>query len=97
MSLGLIGKKQGMTRIFTEEGKSLPVTVINIEPNTVTQLKTNSTRQSDDPCNEPFAESLKLELILKHAWLNLWDKHMTTDWSDKATISTVIVARYRKT
>ena len=40
MSLGLIGKKQGMTRIFTEEGKSLPVTVINIEPNTVTQLKT---------------------------------------------------------
>jgi large subunit ribosomal protein L3 len=40
MSLGLIGKKQGMTRFFTEEGGSLPVTVVSIDTNTVIQIKT---------------------------------------------------------
>ena len=39
MAIGLIGKKAGMTRIFTEAGESIPVTVIEIEPNRVTQLK----------------------------------------------------------
>ena len=40
MSLGLIGKKQGMTRFFTEEGGSLPVTVVSFDTNTVIQIKT---------------------------------------------------------
>ena len=40
MSLGLIGKKQGMTRFFTEEGVSLPVTVVSFDTNTVIQIKT---------------------------------------------------------
>ena len=40
MSLGLIGKKRGMTRFFTEEGISLPVTVVSVAPNTVIQIKT---------------------------------------------------------
>ena len=40
MSLGLVGKKQGMSRFFTEEGSAFPVTVISIEPNTITQIKT---------------------------------------------------------
>jgi large subunit ribosomal protein L3 len=40
MAIGLIGRKAGMTRIFTEEGGSVPVTVIEVEPNRVTQLKT---------------------------------------------------------
>ena len=40
MSLGLVGKKQGMSRFFTEEGNAFPVTVISIEPNTITQIKT---------------------------------------------------------
>jgi len=39
MTIGLIGRKTGMTRVFTEEGASLPVTVIEIEPNRVTQLR----------------------------------------------------------
>jgi len=39
MAIGLIGKKAGMTRIFTEAGESIPVTVIEVEPNRVTQLK----------------------------------------------------------
>ena len=40
MTIGIVGKKIGMTRIFTEEGKSLPVTVIEAQPNRVTQIKT---------------------------------------------------------
>ncbi len=40
MSIGLIGRKRGMTRVFTEDGASLPVTVIEAAPNRVTQIKT---------------------------------------------------------
>ena len=43
MSLGLIGRKVGMTRIFDETGVSTPVTVIEVEPNHVTQVKTDHT------------------------------------------------------
>ncbi len=39
MAIGVIGRKCGMTRVFTEEGVSIPVTVIEVEPNRVTQLK----------------------------------------------------------
>ncbi len=39
MSLGVVGRKAGMTRIFTDEGVSVPVTVIEVEPNRVTQVK----------------------------------------------------------
>lgn len=40
MSIGLIGRKSGMTRIFTEDGTSVPVTVIEVEKNRITQIKT---------------------------------------------------------
>ena len=40
MSIGVIGRKAGMTRVFTEEGVSVPVTVIEVTPNRVTQVKT---------------------------------------------------------
>ncbi|WP_163835723.1 50S ribosomal protein L3 [Spartinivicinus ruber] len=43
MSIGLVGKKCGMTRIFTEDGASVPVTVIEVDPNRITQVKTEST------------------------------------------------------
>ena len=43
MSLGLIGQKVGMTRIFDETGVSTPVTVIEVGPNHVTQVKTDDT------------------------------------------------------
>jgi large subunit ribosomal protein L3 len=39
MAIGLVGRKCGMTRLFTEEGASVPVTVIEVDPNRVTQLK----------------------------------------------------------
>ena len=37
---GILGKKIGMTQVFTEEGKLIPVTVVEVEPNVVTQIKT---------------------------------------------------------
>lgn len=39
MAIGLVGRKRGMTRIFTEEGSSIPVTVIEVSPNRVTQVR----------------------------------------------------------
>ena len=43
MTIGLVGRKLGMTRIFTEDGASIPVTVVEVEPNKVTQVKNNET------------------------------------------------------
>lgn len=40
MAIGLVGRKCGMTRIFTEAGVSVPVTVIEVDPNRITQIKT---------------------------------------------------------
>jgi len=43
MSLGLVGRKVGMTRIFAEDGASIPVTVLDVSDNRVTQVKTLET------------------------------------------------------
>lgn len=40
MAIGVLGRKCGMTRVFSEDGVSVPVTVIEVEPNRVTQVKT---------------------------------------------------------
>ncbi len=39
MTIGIVGRKSGMTRIFTDEGQSVPVTVLEVVPNRVTQVK----------------------------------------------------------
>ena len=43
MSLGLVGRKIGMTRIFTDDGSTVPVTVLDMSNNRVTQIKTAAT------------------------------------------------------
>src|SRR3954462_1940462 len=43
MTLGLVGRKVGMTRIFTDDGDSHPVTVLDVSDNRVTQIKTEAT------------------------------------------------------
>ena len=43
MTIGLIGRKRGMTRVFTEQGDSIPVTVVEANPNRITQVKTVET------------------------------------------------------
>lgn len=40
MAIGIVGIKRGMTRVFTEDGVSIPVTVVEADPNRITQLKT---------------------------------------------------------
>ncbi len=40
MAIGVVGKKLGMTRVFNEDGKSVSVTVVQVEPNRITQMKT---------------------------------------------------------
>lgn len=43
MSIGIVGRKCGMTRVFTEDGESVPVTVIEAAPNRITQIKSVDT------------------------------------------------------
>ncbi len=43
MSIGLVGRKCGMSRVFTDDGRSVPVTLIEATPNRVTQVKTTET------------------------------------------------------
>lgn len=43
MSLGVVGRKCGMTRVFTDEGVSIPVTVIEVDPNRITRVKSDET------------------------------------------------------
>jgi large subunit ribosomal protein L3 len=43
MTIGVIGRKAGMTRVFTEEGGSIPVSVIEVSSNRITQIKTEET------------------------------------------------------
>jgi len=43
MTIGLVGRKRGMTRIFTEAGSSIPVTVVEVSPNRITQIRSVET------------------------------------------------------
>ena len=43
MSLGVVGRKCGMTRVFNDEGISIPVTVIEVDPNRITRIKSDET------------------------------------------------------
>jgi large subunit ribosomal protein L3 len=43
MTIGIIGRKAGMSRIYTEDGRSVPVTLIEASPNRITQIKTDET------------------------------------------------------
>lgn len=39
MAIGIVGRKRGMTRVFTEDGTSVPVTVVEADPNRITQIR----------------------------------------------------------
>lgn len=43
MTIGVVGRKAGMTRVFTEDGVSIPVSVVEVQPNRITQIKTTDT------------------------------------------------------
>jgi large subunit ribosomal protein L3 len=44
MTIGIIGRKRGMTRVFTDEGQSVPVTVVEAAPNHITEVITSETK-----------------------------------------------------
>lgn len=43
MTIGIVGRKSGMTRIFADDGASIPVSVVEVEPNRITQIKSAET------------------------------------------------------
>ena len=64
-SLGIVGRKAGMSRMFTEDGKSIPVTLIEATPNRITQVKTVETDGiflyvGTKPATEPFRSLVEL-------------------------------------
>ena len=63
MSIGLVGRKSGMTRVFTTDGVSIPVTVVEVVPNRVTQVKTTETDGYD--AIQVTAGSRKASLVNK--------------------------------
>ena len=66
MTIGLVGRKVGMTRIFTDDGSTLPVTVLDVSDNRITQIKTPErdgyaavqvafgTRRANRPISQPW-------------------------------------------
>ena len=93
MTLGVIGKKLGMTQVFDENGLAIPVTVIKVDPLTVTQIKTvdtdgyNAIQTAYDVVSEKhltkaerghFAKN-KLEKMLQHFIYNHTDLIFETD------------------
>ncbi len=63
MSIGLVGRKCGMTRVFTDQGVSIPVTLIEATPNRVTQIKTAETDGYD--AVQVTAGTKRASLLLK--------------------------------
>ena len=72
MSIGLVGRKCGMSRVFTEDGRSVPVTLIEATPNRVTQVKTVETaKRTGANVRGPVPLPVKMErftlLVSPHA------------------------------
>jgi large subunit ribosomal protein L3 len=77
MSIGLLGKKVGMTRVFTENGQSIPVTVLKIETNIVSMIKNIETdgykalqisahEQKENKVSKPHLGHFKKNKITPH-------------------------------
>lgn len=83
MTLGLVGRKVGMTRVFDEQGASVPVTVLEMTPNRVTQLKSEdadgytAVQVTFGQKKQIALTRLKLDILQKQVlklvvvWLNL--------------------------
>jgi large subunit ribosomal protein L3 len=72
MSLGLLGKKLGMTRIFADDGTTIPVTVLSVENNRVVQVKTVET---DGYCAVQIAYGMKKRSRVNKATTGHYAKH----------------------
>lgn len=95
MALGVVGEKCGMTRIFTEDGASVPVTVIRVEANRVTQLKSNAVdgysavqvttgEQKSSRVNKPLAGHFSKQELA--AGRGLWEFRVNDDELEKFSL-----------
>ena len=66
MSLGLLGQKLGMTRVFAEDGASIPVTVLSVAANRVVQVKTIAT---DGYNSIQVTFGSKKDMVIEKEWL----------------------------
>lgn len=82
--LGLVGKKCGMTRIFTDSGESIPVTVIEITPNRITQIKN---LESDGYC--------ALQITAGHKMASRLNKPMTGHFRKAGVEAGKVVCEFR--
>lgn len=99
MTLGVVGEKCGMTRIFTEEGVSVPVTVIRVNVNRVTQVKKEVTdgysaiqvttgEQKSSKISKPLAgHFLKQDVV---AGKGLWEFRLNDDELEKFPVGTEV-------
>ena len=68
---GILGRKIGMTQVFSKDGKLVPVTVIEVEPNVVTQVKTVE-KDGYNAIQVGFEElqyQLKKNIVIKLVWV----------------------------
>jgi large subunit ribosomal protein L3 len=101
MSIGLVGRKCGMSRLFTEDGRSIPVTLIEATPNRVTQLKTD---ENDGYCAVQVATGIKRANLLTQPLKGhyakakvepgrgLWEFRVSADDLGKYTVGSEIKA-----
>ncbi len=100
MAIGIIGRKTGMTRVFTEDGVSVPVTVIEVESNRVTQLKTvaadgyralqvSTGNRSANHVNKPSAGHYAKSGV--EAGRGLWEFRLAEGEGDDLTIGAQLV------
>jgi large subunit ribosomal protein L3 len=91
MAIGLVGRKCGMTRIFTADGESIPVTVIEALPNRVTQVKTEEsdgyravqvTTGSRKPSRVPRAQAGHYARAGTEPGRGLWEFRLAGDEGD---------------
>lgn len=96
---GLLGRKLGMTQVFTEDGLLIPVTVIEAEPNVVLQVKTvdtdgyNAVQLGFEDVKEKIRQNLKSDMQTKQVPVQnvLSEKYATaTSTSKQATQSALI-------
>ena len=73
MAIGIVGRKAGMTRIFTEDGQAVSVTVIEVEPNRITQLKT---LESPFPSPWPLIPGRLLHKLSPLPWWTSWGNRL---------------------
>ena len=75
MKKGILGRKEGMTQVFTKSGKLIPVTVVSVEPNVVTQIKT---KENDGYEAIQLGFDTKREKLATKASVGITNKAKTT-------------------